>query len=205
MPAPPPPSKLDASQVLQHVYDESLGALRVNTGATINVQGILEVAIDASSDSIRIGDGTDYADVTVDNCLKVKDPDAIALLTDIDAKLGVPFSTTVINLFNEISSVAIGAEQTILTYTVPIGKVLNLAFIASESDSVSVIRVKQNGVTIAKDRISIAGNYSTNASFQTDENVCLKFSAGNVITVTGFNASVRGVAEFSARLVGYLQ
>lgn len=205
MPPLPPPSKLDSTQVLQHVYDESLAALRVNTGATINVEGILEVAIDATTDSIKIGDGTDFADVTVDNCLKVKDPDAIALLTDIDSKLGVPLTTTVLNIFNEITSVAIGAEQTILTYTVPVGKTLNLAFIAAESDSVSIIRVKQNGVTIGKDRIALASDYSVNLSFQTDNNVCLKFLAGNVITVTGFNASSMGVAEFSARLVGYLQ
>lgn len=206
MPGPiPPPTKLDSSQVLQHAYDESTAALRVNTGATINVQGILEVAIDATTDSIKIGDGTEYVDVTVDNCLKVKDPDAIAILSDIDAKLGAPFTTVVFNAFNEISSVAIGAEQTILSYTVPVGKTLSLAFITAESDSVSIIRVKQNGTTIAKERIAIASEYNVNMSFQTDNNVCVEFAAGTVITVTGFNASTRGAAEFSARLVGYLE
>lgn len=109
-----------------------------------------------------------------------------------------------IQSFNEISGVAIGAEQTILTYTVPVSQTLVLSSVQSESDSVSIIRVKQDGSTIAKERIGICGPYNVKTSFQKGDGIGLKFSAGTVITVTGYNDSTRGSAQFSARILGYL-
>jgi hypothetical protein len=50
------PSKLDSSQVLQHAYDDEKSALRVATETTV-VAGAFDVAIDQSTDSIKIGDG----------------------------------------------------------------------------------------------------------------------------------------------------
>lgn len=205
MPGPPPPTKLDAAQVLQHSYDETMAALRVNTGATINLQGVLEVAIDATTDSIKIGDGVETVNVTPDNCLQVKDQTAINLLTSIDTTLDSITNKTLFNVFNEISSVAIGAEVTILTYTVPVTKTLNLCFINVESDSVSTIKTKQNGTTIAKGRLAIASSYNITMSFQNNDLTCVKFPAGTILTVTGLNSSLTGLAEFSARIVGYLE
>lgn len=51
----PQPSQLDAEQVLRHSFDDSNGRLRVETAATI-VAGAVEVAIDASTDTIAIAD-----------------------------------------------------------------------------------------------------------------------------------------------------
>lgn len=70
MPTPPTPSKLDSAQVLQHAFDDATRALRVNTEATV-VAGTIEVAVDHQTDSIKIGDGVRFADVTTDNSLKV--------------------------------------------------------------------------------------------------------------------------------------
>jgi len=64
------PSKLDASQVLQHAFDDESRTLRVNTEATV-VAGSLEVAVDHQTDSVKIGNGIRFADVAVDNSLKV--------------------------------------------------------------------------------------------------------------------------------------
>lgn len=74
----PPPSKLDSAQVLQHAFDDATHALRTTTEATV-VAGAIEVAVDHSSDSVKIGDGARFAAVTEDNSLKVsggliKDP-----------------------------------------------------------------------------------------------------------------------------------
>lgn len=66
----PPPSKLDSAQVLQHAFDDSTRSLRVNTEATV-VAGALEVAIDHETDSIKLGDGNRFAEITSDNALKV--------------------------------------------------------------------------------------------------------------------------------------
>lgn len=111
----------------------------------------------------------------------------------------------IFQVFNEISAVSIGSEQTILTYTVPVSYTLVLCFVAAESDSVSVIKIKEDGSTIAKERFAIGGNYTTKIDFQKGDGQGLKFTAGTIITVTGFNASSSGAAEFSARLVGYLE
>jgi len=56
---PPLATTLDGSQVLQHSFEESTGRIRVDTGATI-IGGDLEVAIDHTEDSIRLGDGTSF-------------------------------------------------------------------------------------------------------------------------------------------------
>lgn len=66
----PRPSALDSAQVLQHAFDDETHALRVNTEATV-VAGALEVAIDHQTDSVKIGDGSRFADITSDNSLKV--------------------------------------------------------------------------------------------------------------------------------------
>lgn len=87
----PPPSKLDSTQVLQHVYDESLAALRVNTGATINVEGVLEVAIDATTDSIKIH-GNDPAGV--DRTIKTSEDGSI----DIDGVYNGSINTEPANI-----------------------------------------------------------------------------------------------------------
>lgn len=56
---------LDSAQVIQHVYDEPNNRLRVETDATVNMSGELEVAIDQVDDSIRIGDGVNLVTASV--------------------------------------------------------------------------------------------------------------------------------------------
>jgi len=70
MPTPPRPSRLDSAQVLQHAFDDESGTLRVNTEATV-VAGALEVAVDHQTDSVKIGNGVRFADIAIDNSLKV--------------------------------------------------------------------------------------------------------------------------------------
>lgn len=70
MPATPNPSKLDSSQILQHAFDDDTQTLRVNTEATI-VGGAFEIAVDHSNDSVKIGDGINFAAVNDDGSVKV--------------------------------------------------------------------------------------------------------------------------------------
>lgn len=55
--AAPPPSLLDYEQILPRVFDEPNGRLRVDAQVTWS-GGAIEVIIDQTTDSIRIGDGT---------------------------------------------------------------------------------------------------------------------------------------------------
>lgn len=66
----PTPSRLDSAQVLQHAFDDSIGALRTTTEATV-VVGAVEVAVDHQTDSVKIGNGIRFADISTDNSLKV--------------------------------------------------------------------------------------------------------------------------------------
>lgn len=63
--AAPTPSLLDWSQIIQRVFDESNGLVRVNAVLSAPVGGI-EVLIDQTTDSIAIGDGTSlYTGTTI--------------------------------------------------------------------------------------------------------------------------------------------
>lgn len=48
-------SKLDGMQVLQHAFEDSTGRIRVDSAASIAITGVVEVAIDYTTDSIAIG------------------------------------------------------------------------------------------------------------------------------------------------------
>lgn len=65
------PSSLDAEQVLQRAFDQTVDRLRVDAGVTID-SGQMEVAISDTDDSIKIGNGTGtFADVTPTRALKI--------------------------------------------------------------------------------------------------------------------------------------
>lgn len=55
-----PPSKLDGNLVLRYAFDEATQTLRTTAVATIITPPALEVIIDHTTDSIRLGDGTNF-------------------------------------------------------------------------------------------------------------------------------------------------
>lgn len=63
-------SSLDQQQIIQRAFDEQSDALRVKTEAQI-VANAMEVAINASDDSIRLGDGQNLTRVNLDGSLRV--------------------------------------------------------------------------------------------------------------------------------------
>lgn len=66
-----PPSNLDSNQVLQHAFDDATQRLRVETDATV-IAGAMEVAIDHTTDSIKIGDGIDLLSINSDGTIDIK-------------------------------------------------------------------------------------------------------------------------------------
>lgn len=63
MPPAPPPTNLDANQVLQHAFIETSGKLRVDASIS-PAGGATEVIISHTDDSIRLGDGTSLVTTT---------------------------------------------------------------------------------------------------------------------------------------------
>ena len=55
-----PVSKLDADQVLQHSYDDATQTLRTTAQAVIIAPPELQVSINHTEDSVRLGDGTNF-------------------------------------------------------------------------------------------------------------------------------------------------
>lgn len=184
-PSPFPPTNLDANQAVRGAYDEEKGRFRVETEATI-IDGAVEVAINADSDNIAIKDPSTGATLHIN-------PDGSI---NVNVEMGPPVVSTTISIYNEVTGIAIGASQLVLTYTVPGGQTLTLSRVQFSSDSNSTVEIDFNGVTNGKRRL-----YYT--YFNTDfvyENLIL--AAGTVINVMATNQSTQSVANFSATLQG---
>ena len=135
----PNPSKLDASQVLQHAFDDSTSRLRVDTEAVI-IDGAIEVALSADSDSIAIGDGSNTLTVNPDGSINVNTPSDLTL-------------ENLNYYYNQISSVPSGAETAIITIPATTQN-LNIVKIDATGDNIGIFILKLNGTTIMTKRSS---------------------------------------------------
>lgn len=75
--ASPPPSRLDANQVLKGSYDEDRGRLRVDAEATV-VNADIDVALDATEDNVAIADPDgDFLDIKSDGSITTRIVDEV--------------------------------------------------------------------------------------------------------------------------------
>jgi hypothetical protein len=111
---------------------------------------------------------------------------------------GTGTSGTPISSYNEITSVAINATVTVLTYTVPSNQSLTLARVLISSDSISTIQLEIDGITNAKARFSYT-LYNIDLAYGS-----YVLPSGTVITVVATNNSPQGTASFNATLQGAL-
>ncbi len=103
----------------------------------------------------------------------------------------------IINVFAEVSSIAAALETTVLTYTVPVGKTLNLDRIDGSGENVARYDIYIDSVREARKR-----------SWWTAFNVCFEFHkielvAGQVLEMKVLHNS-SAVGDFEGRLVGLL-
>lgn len=71
MPGPGSPyTKLDADQVIRQAFDETTDRLRVDAEVTATV-GDMELNIDHTTDSVKVGDGTDLLAINPDGSIDV--------------------------------------------------------------------------------------------------------------------------------------
>lgn len=189
MPIPPGMSPKDSNQVLRAVMDDSSNRLRVD--AVISPDGH-DLEINYQDDSIAIGDPAS------DNILAINADGSINANVTISP---TPAGTS-INVYNEVTSVAIGATTTVLTYTVPAGKILHLTRIEFSSDNISLFELQFNSVTSGKKRLTFT---SFNDAFEFS-NMQDGFSlvAGTVIDVIATNDGLNNPAEFDSNLQGVL-
>lgn len=127
-------------------------------------------------------------------------------VTDKGLKVDIGQSSAgeVISAFIE-DEVLGAATETILTYTVPAGKILNLSLIECEGDNIATYRIKKDSVTIAKKSTSFWSDDGL-FDFRTGLGIAnngLVFTAGQVVTVDVDNFRPSS-APFSSRLLGVL-
>lgn len=187
----PLPSTLDASQCIQGAYDEAKGRLRVEGEATI-VNGMLEVAINATDDNIAIKDPSTGNILHINNNGSINTNVTVTPVAQGDA----------ISSYNEVTSVASGILTTILTYTVPIGKTFYLNRADISGTNISEYTIQLNSVVNNKKR-TFYGNLNENFDYTMGGNENgFPIVTGTIVTITTMH-NRPSLGDFNARLQGF--
>lgn len=115
---------------------------------------------------------------------------------DIGSGFPLPDGVASLNIFNEVTGVAISAETTILTYTVPTSRLASIAHIEVSGTNITKYRLKLNGTTIATRRTHFGG--PPNSVFPFDR---YEIVATDVLTITADNCGT-DVADYESRVNG---
>ena len=211
-----PPSALDGNQVLQHAFDDAQQCLRVCiVDGTSGPGGGIEVIIDHTEDSIRLGDGTSFFTSTADSGnlgldvnvilpIKIEDSDGDELAINADGSINVsstvlPSGVVIRHAYNEVTNVASGIETNIASYVAAVGKTTYLQKVTSTGDCIGQIKVKVDGIAIDSQRTSYATEYNTKHQFDGESNPGYVVSAGQTVTVTILQTQ-SAVNEYEARI-----
>lgn len=117
-----------------------------------------------------------------------------ALNVNVVSQVGVTVS-----VYGEVTEVAMGGSEVVVTYTVPDGMTFVLDQVLCSSDSIGTVEVDFTGAPNAKIRFSY-----------TDYNAIIPFGsyalpAGTIVNITGTNFSLEGSSSFNATLQGTLE
>jgi hypothetical protein len=177
--AAPPPSRLDANQVLKGSYDEATGRLRTDSLATV-VNADIDVNLDASEDSVAIADPAGhFLDINPDGSINVV--------------LNVGAGSTLKTYYSEVTGVVSGITTIVASYMTGANDLLQK--IQFSGTNIAEYELVIDGVTQDKAR-TYFGN-SLNGSF--DFNVGLKIPSGKLIEIYVVHTrSMTG--DFNARI-----
>ena len=174
-------TRLDANQVIKRVYDEDTESLR--TLATVAVADItFEVNLDADNDSVSIGNTNNG------NTLNVNSDGSI------NVNIQEPGSTTEVqSTYNEISGLANGVTQLLLSYIAqPNQKLQKIEF---SGTNIAEYELVINGVTQDKKRTYFGG--TLNGTFDFNSGIDLVSSQSVIVYVVHDRPSL---GNFNARI-----
>lgn len=118
------------------------------------------------------------------------------LLTDIADQLGAVGTQTL--LYNEISAAVPASTSTVLTYTVPVGKTLEITSGTISGDNISKYTVEVNSSVVNTKR-------STWTKFNVDFDIInYELSAGDTLTIKAENKGDSN-SDYEATLIGVLK
>lgn len=165
---------------------------------------IRTIAVDAYGNKYGPGnplpiafDGT----IAVGN-VTIQDDDGDELAINPDGSLNVVVQTTagetVISEYNEVSSVATGANTDIVTYTAPPGVVTYLSKIDFSGDNIAKFSVDLNGTVIDKQRTYFGGDLNGTFNYANGSRGLL-LSPGDVVTLKVIHARP-SAGDFNGRI-----
>lgn len=94
-------------------------------------------------------------------------------------------SGTLVNSYNEITTVAAASETTITSYTVPALTTAYLQIVEASGTNIADYKVKLNGSTIARKYTNFGSELSVNFNFTNSSGLSgVVLAAGDIITVT---------------------
>lgn len=192
-------SPLSQENILRDVHDPVTQTLRTTASATIIVPGGLEVDIDQASDSIKLGDGTTLFTSTTVGPKTGLDVSIISgnLQGEVDA---YPLEKGLTrNTYNEVLAVASGVETTIVTYTVPSGRIAYLSRTEYSGTNIATYAVKINGTTQDKKRTNYATSLNESTILNSSGNTGIALVAGDVVTVTATHTNA-STGDFNSRV-----
>jgi len=192
-------SPLSQENILRDVHDPVTQTLRTTASATIIVPGGLEVDIDQASDSIKLGDGTTLFTSTTVGPKTGLDVSIISgnLQGEVDA---YPLEKGITrNTYNEVLSVTPGVETTIVTYTVPSGRIAYLSRTEYSGTNIATYTVKINGATQDKKRTNYATSLNESTILNSSGNTGIALVAGDVVIVTATHTNV-STGDFNSRV-----
>lgn len=196
----------DAFQVLRSVFDVDLNCLRVCIvdGTSSGGSGI-EVVIDHTEDSIRLGDGTYFFTSSIDGGKVALDVSLLNnefILTDgtdtleinTDGSINVKDNGSAKNTYNEVSSVASGILTNITTFTAIQNSRLKQVDVSGEN--IATYEVLLNGNIVSKKRTYFGTSLDTVFTFDRG----LAFISGEQVTVRVIH-NRPGTANFNANII----
>lgn len=184
-----PYTQLDSGQVIQQVFDESTDSLRVNANVTANIDADLGVEIDAADgDNIAIANEDGSKKVTVTT---VASKNAL----DVNIVGGVVSGTaaTQLSSYDEITGLASGIEQTIVSFTAAAD--CKLVKIDVSGTNIATYDVRLNSSLIDRKRTYFGNSLNEAFNFRSGLNV----PSGQTVEVSVYH-NRPSMGDFNARI-----
>lgn len=185
-------SRRDPGQVLQAAFDDDTQSLKTTVVNIVeNAEGVTEVSINDADDSIKIGNGSgQYAAVNSDGSLNVN---------VVSTGPGTSYNNII--QYDEIVNVAMGATETVLSFTVPNTGTFYLTRINFSGDCISEFDLQINGSVNAKQRLYYT-KFNSIFDYTSSSIPGYNLIGGTIINVIVTNYSLQGVGSFNATLEG---
>jgi hypothetical protein len=151
-----------------------------------------EYSSDKNINTLERGSYNDWGDLTPAKQVLAKQPEGHVYDIALAAAKGETKTE-----YNEAPAIAVGVETQINSFTVPVGKAMNLNRILASGDNIARVIIKRNGSPIAGSRTWWI-KFDTNIPFDN-----LRLEAEDIVSVHVVNRGAE-VADFESTIIGDL-